>query len=94
MDNASIHKNVDLRDELATQLLIIYNAPYSLFLNPVEECFSLWKHLVRKRFPQNERELIDAILYVTHKISSIDCKNFIKYSLKFHDLCFKCEDIF
>lgn len=51
MDNATIHKNIGLREEIATQLAIVYNAPYTRYLNPIEECFSIWKHHIRKRKP-------------------------------------------
>lgn len=94
MDNASIHKNFDLRQELATQITIIYNAPYSPFLNPIEECFSLWKYLVRKSHANDERGLVEAILSGSHQIGSEDCKRFIKHSIKFLDPSFKNEDIF
>lgn len=93
MDNASIHKNLDLREEIWTQITIIYNAPYSPQLNPIEECFSLWKHHVRKSRPQTERELVEAVLSAAHSISSADCRQFVRHSLGYYRDCFQLNDI-
>ena len=49
MDNAPFHKSKNIK--LLTEQLnmqIIYTIPYSPELNPIEECFSKVKHLVRK----------------------------------------------
>lgn len=94
MDNASIHKNLDLREEIATKILIVYNAPYSPFLNAIEECFSAWKHAVRKKKPGSERELVEAILEGSHAVSREDCKKYIKHTIKFYKQCFDLEKIF
>ena len=46
MDNAKIHKSKKSLP-LFCKLNIFYNAPYSPFLNPVEEFFAYLKHKIR-----------------------------------------------
>ena len=46
MDNAKIHKCKKLQP-LLSKLNILYNAPYSPFLNPIEKFFALFKHKIR-----------------------------------------------
>ena len=45
MDNAKIHK-CNIIKPLFSHLNIFYNAPYSPFLNPIEEFFSLLKNKI------------------------------------------------
>ena len=40
MDNASIHKTNIMSKRILTTAKVIYNAPYSPELNPIEEVFS------------------------------------------------------
>lgn len=47
MDNARSHKALGLKPFL-DNLNVLYNAPYSPFLNPIEEMFGLWKYHYRK----------------------------------------------
>ena len=49
MDNAKIHKCKALKP-LFSKINIFYNAPYSPFLNPIEEFFALLKHKIRERY--------------------------------------------
>jgi transposase len=42
MDNARIHKALKIFPVLDS-LNIFYSAPYSPFLNPIEEVFGTWK---------------------------------------------------
>jgi len=60
MDNASIHKALTLKPFL-NKFRILYNAPYSPFINPIEEFFGNWKFYFRKRFAQNTIEIIQKI---------------------------------
>jgi transposase len=47
MDNAQIHK-ANILKETFSKLNIFSNAPYSPFLNPIEEFFAILKARVRK----------------------------------------------
>ena len=49
MDNARSHKAEGLKPFL-DNLNVLYNAPYSPFLNPIEEMFGLWKHYYHKLY--------------------------------------------
>jgi transposase len=60
MDNAAIHKAKILKP-LFSKLNIFYSAPYSPFLNPIEEFFSLLKRKVRTCVHEGRRTLIENI---------------------------------
>ena len=46
MDNVRTHKALAVED-LLKEITVCYTAPYSPFLNPIEELFSTWKHYFR-----------------------------------------------
>ena len=50
-DNASIHKSNFLQHQFFNKVNIMYNCPYSPELNPIEEIFNKWKHLIRSSNP-------------------------------------------
>lgn len=58
MDNASIHKYKLFQNIVKKDYAILYNAPYSLMLNCIEEVFSKWKTNFRKLLPQNQDDLL------------------------------------
>jgi len=59
LDNATIHKNHQFRDDiLKNKWNIIYNIPYHSHLNPIEYIFSL----LRKELLKNEIKSIDDII--------------------------------
>ena len=58
MDNARIHKT---RAVLNLLKKVTFLPPYSPFLNPIENIFSLWKRHVRGRKPNTEAELFQCI---------------------------------
>ena len=57
MDNANIHKAKILKS-LYQHINIFYNAPYSPFMNPIEEFFGYLKNKIRKINYKNRHELI------------------------------------
>lgn len=64
MDNAPIHK-AKLLKPLLSHFQVLYNAPYSPFLNPIEELFGNWKHNFRKKFNLNTvgltRKIVESV---------------------------------
>ena len=62
MDNASIHKEEDLRPliELAGAHLE-FLPPYSPDFSPIENCWSKVKSILRSMAPSTYRDLVDAI---------------------------------
>ena len=61
MDNASIHR-AKLLKPFFENFNILFNAPYSPFLNPIEEFFGNWKYHYRKNFRENSASIIEKIL--------------------------------
>ena len=58
MDNASIHKTAEVKEVFkATNHKIIYLPPYSPQLNPIEEVFSKWKHILKSANCQTTEQL-------------------------------------
>ena len=72
MDNASIHQNPRIKEMIeATGASLIYSAPYSPDLNPIEFAFHQYKANLRRNFrrhnAQNTFEMLhlEALLSVT-----------------------------
>jgi transposase len=57
MDNAQIHR-ANILYEIFRRINVFYAPPYSPFLNPIEEYFSLVKNRLRKCKFYNRDELI------------------------------------
>ena len=60
MDNAKIH-HAKLLYNLFSKLNIFFSAPYSPFLNPIEEVFGLLKHYLRISYKPIRYDLIKNI---------------------------------
>ncbi len=94
MDNASIHKSKDFMQKFAKYYNILYNAPYTPQLNPIEFSFSKLKYLVKKAKPISETDLVKKILEASQTISPQNCSEFIVNSLKFIEKALNNEDFF
>jgi len=94
MDNASIHKSKDFMQKFAKHYNVLYNAPYTPQLNPIEFSFSKLKHLVKKAKPISEKDLVKKILQACNEISEKDCAQFILHSLTFLEKAIDKEDFF
>ena len=94
MDNAKIHKSKDFMQKFAKYYNVLYNAPYTPQLNPIEFSFSKLKHLVKKTKPISEKDLVKKILQVANEISSKDCSEFIIHSLTFIERALEKEDFY
>jgi hypothetical protein len=82
MDNASIHKGAILL-ELFSVCKIQYNAPYSPFLNPIEEFFGLWKWYTRQKKSKTKLDLMKNMLDSIPLISKSNLFGFYYHSIKF-----------
>ncbi len=82
MDNAPIHHAKILKPFLSN-FRILYNAPYSPFLNPIEEFFGNWKFNFRKKFRENTTSIEDKIV---RSVQEID--NGLLFSSFMHSLSF------
>ncbi|KAG2221165.1 hypothetical protein INT45_007742 [Circinella minor] len=85
MDNAAIHKTIDVKDWVTERgFEIIYLPPYSSFLNPIEEFWSKLKDVVNKD-PASvilNTKLSDRIKRAPEYIFREDCQAWIKHSLR------------
>ena len=61
---------------------------YSPQLNPIEEAFSKWKHIIKGRNSRTINELLDNINSASLEISSNDCKAFFS-----HVRCFALQGV-
>lgn len=74
LDNARIHHYNGLNNILSDlNIQLVFLAPYSPFLNPIENIFSIWKNLVIRKEAQNERELIEYINSCFEEITQEHC---------------------
>lgn len=83
LDNATIHHvpEVDLIEE--TGAIVIYLPPYSPDMNPIEECFSKVKSILRENDAliqiANDSETQDIILGAFSSITVDDCQQWIEH---------------
>lgn len=95
MDNATIHKYHGIPQALLSSKghRLVYLPPYSPFLNPIEESFSKWKHLVRHAAPKSEQELYQLIESTHALITEEDATNYYSHSLEYFPKCLSKENI-
>lgn len=94
MDNASIHKASEVRELFRNsrhEMALL--PPYSPFLNPVEECFSKLKNLVKRKPGLSPLELCEHIKASTNEITQQNCKAWVEHSIKFFKPCTKGKEI-
>ena len=84
LDNARIHHYRGL-NQIVQQLGLDlrYLPPYSPFLNPIENVFSVWKNLVLRRQCLNENELRSAISETFSEITYKHCDAFYRKILRY-----------
>lgn len=94
MDNASIHKTSDSMVQLSKFYNILYNAPYTPQLNPIEFAFSKIKSEFRQKRPKTEQELVKCIIESCSSITKSDACEYILHSIKLLKNAFNQEDFF
>jgi len=82
MDNASVHK-VKTLEPFLKKFNILYNAPYSPFLNPIEELFSIWKAKFRKQIFEQNISIVEKISSSYKALESIKICHCFYLSLSF-----------
>lgn len=79
MNNARIHHYRGLAETIERLgLTIKYLPPYSPFLNPIENVFSVWKQKVLDVCVMNEPEFETKISEVFSELNSSMCEGFFK----------------
>ena len=94
MDNARIHHYRGLNnDESISSFRIVYLPPYSQFLNPIENVFSVWKNSVIREAVVTEEQLRRTISRKFEGISAISCSSFYRKMLGYLNRCIGREEI-
>ncbi len=94
MDNASIHRSKAFMQKFTKFYNVLYNAPYTPQLNPIEFSFSKLKYLVKKFKPNSETDLVRKILKAATEITPKDCAEFIVHSLTFIEKAIDKKDFY
>ena len=94
MDNAPIHK-AGVVKELFTNSVhqLLYLPGYSPFLNPVEECFSKLKTLVKRKPGITQNELLDHIRDAANRITVENCRAWVEHSYSYFEDCLQSKPI-
>lgn len=79
MDNVSFHKTAEAIEMMELRGIYKFLPPYSPFFNPIENLFSKLKHFVKVAKPQNNEQLMNAIVNANNNISVEDCVNYIRH---------------
>ena len=79
MDNARIHhyRGLDADPEV-NQMVKNFLPPYSPFLNPIENVFSVWKNLVIRGNAENKQQLRSLISSKLEEITHDHCEAFYR----------------
>ena len=85
MDNARIHHSKIVKEYMyKTKNEIIFNAPYSPEMNPIEHLFSKIKGIIRNKKTNTEtKKLIKNIKKALSKVTQKEIENYYKKSLNF-----------
>ncbi len=75
-DNVSFHRTNIVRDWLAAheRITVEFLPPYSPFINPIEEFFSVWRWKVCDNRPQDQMSLLGAMNAVCEDITADHCR--------------------
>jgi len=93
MDNCSIHKSEMFKNSIEQDYVVLYNAPYTPYLNPIEQAFSFIKRRVRSASPKSFIELNNAIFEASCMVTSSISRSFVYSSLKYLRKCLNNEDL-
>ena len=81
MDNLRVHQNKPVRDLIeARGAELWYLPPYSPRLNPIEECWSKEKTILRTIAARTREALDDAITYALNAVTQSDIRGWFEHS--------------
>lgn len=93
-DNVKFHHNVETLNLIRAHGHIMeFVAPYSPFMNPIEELFSQWKRNVISRKPIDEETLQVAINGAASEITQNQCENYVRHMESYILSCIRREII-
>jgi hypothetical protein len=94
MDNVAFHHAETIRAQVVQHgHNLLFVPPYSPFLNPIENLFSKWKHLVCVAAPTSPERLIELINSSASEITPTDCHGFVDHMRVYFQRCFCMESI-
>lgn len=94
MDNVRFHKSETIISLInQNNYGLLYLAPYSPFLNPIENMFSKWKNIVKRANPVNENDLMNAIHGGANLIREDDCNGYFRHMASYIPRCISSEVI-
>ena len=80
MDNIKFHHNHEIIDMIeATGARVEHLPAYSPDLNPIEECISKLKALMRRNKPETKRKLQNALLMAIKNVTKSDISGWFKH---------------
>jgi transposase len=80
MDNLASHKVAGVREALeAVGARVVYLPPYSPDLNPIEQVFAKFKHLLRSVAKRTRTALWSAMRRLLKKFSAEECRNYFQH---------------
>jgi putative transposase len=78
MDNLGSHKNKAVRQAIRKAgAAVMFLPKYSPDLNPIEQVFAKFKHLLRKASARTYQTIIAAIGKLLNSFSPAECKNYL-----------------
>ena len=81
MDNLPAHKVAGVRERIEkTGAKLIYLPPYSPELNPIEECWSKVKNLVRSTRPSTQKDLLKKLADAINLVTDKNCRGWFKHA--------------
>lgn len=92
MDNCKIHKTKKIQ-QFYENLYVVFNAPYSPMLNPIEEIFGLVKRAYRKNYLISKEKPTNHILNSFKGLKIDTYRRTIRKSIKFVILSLQSQEI-
>ncbi|XP_073761989.1 uncharacterized protein [Danio rerio] len=94
-DNVAFHHSraVTAWFDANPRMMSHFLAPYSPFLNPIEEFFSAWRWKVFDHRPHDQMALLDAMDAACQDITTEHCQGWIRHAKRFFPRCLAREDI-
>lgn len=82
LDNASSHRNPEVKKHILKNNNLLYSVPYQHFTNPIEMFFSVLKSHMRKEKPIGLPAIHEAIQKTLKKEPKIHYRNFFKHTFE------------
>lgn len=92
-DNARVHHAKVIKDEFKQKLTLLFNAPYSPMMNPIEDFFSKFKKTIISQIPSNELSLVQCVRNALNTFQEKDLKGYIRHLLYYIEQSLDSRDL-